>query len=299
MRPDTRGERRFALSLLLPAIALVAIFDYLPMYGLSIAFREFSWRVPFGGPPVGLANIRRLFGDPGFHHALSNTIRYALAGTVGVALTGIAVAVVFHIRSVAGGRPVFSTVVLAPSFVSWVIVSLLLSRLFTVRGWVNALLIRAGVLEQGVAFLTSASLFPVVFVGTSVWKHAGLMAFLSWMLLQQTDPDMRDAAALDGLGPLGTVLRVELASLRPQLVVLTLLIALLLFDSFGEQSLSIASAAIRSHADVVESYAYRIGIQRGRWAVGAAGSLVSALVRLPVVALLVASLVQPHRRRRR
>lgn len=299
MRPDERGERHLALLLLLPAIAVIAVFDYIPMYGLSIAFREFSWRAPFGGPLVGLANIRRLFDDPGFHHALSNTIRYGVVATTGVALTGIAVAVVFHLRSVTGRRPVFSTIVLAPSFVSWVIVSLLVSRLFTVRGWMNALLIHAGVLEQGIAYLTSASLFPVVFVVASVWKHAGLMAFLSWMLLQQSDPNMRDAAAIDGLGPLGTTLRIELVSLRPQLAALTLLVALLLFDSFGEQALSIASAAIRNQADVIESYVYRIGIQRGRWALGAAGSLVAALVRLPVVVLLVASFARPHRRRRR
>ncbi|TVQ24630.1 MAG: hypothetical protein EA383_10625, partial [Spirochaetaceae bacterium] len=147
-----------------------------------------------------------------------------------------------------------------------------------------------GVLEHGIAFLTHESVFPAVFVGASVWKHAGLMAFLCWMLLQQIDSDMRDAAAIDGLGPIGTTFRVELFSIRQQLYALTLFTALLLLDSFGEQALSIASAAIRSQADVIESYVYRIGIQRGRWALGVAGSLVSAAVRLPVVFLLAVTL---------
>lgn len=298
MRPDERVERQAALLLLLPAAVVVFVFEYIPMYGLTLAFREFSWHAPFRGVPVGMANIARLFGDPGFHQALANTVLYGVAATTGVALVGIAIALVFHVRSVYERRPVFSSLVLAPSFVSWVIVSLLLSRLFTVRGVVNRLLVGAGVVKQGVSFLTRESVFPILFVGTSIWKHAGFMAFLAYMLLRQINSDVRDAAAIDGLGPIRTAFRVELASIRPQLVVLTLLMGLLLLDSFGEQSLNIGSAAIRGRADVVESYVYRIGIQRGRWAIGTAGSLVAAMVRFPVVLLLLTSVAVSAERKR-
>ena len=295
MRPDARGEHQLAFWLLLPAVIVVAVFEYVPMYGLSIAFREFSWRAPFGGPPVGMDNIRRLFRDPGLRAALSNTIQYWLAGTAGVAVTGIAVAVMFHLRSTLLRRPVFSTVILLPSYVSWVIVSVLLSRLFEVRGPINEFLIRSGMLDRGIAYLTNTTVFPFIFVGSTVWKHLGLMAFVCWMVLQQTEADVRDAAAIDGLGPVGTVFRVELASVRVQLWALVLLVALILFDSLGEQALSIASAAIRNQADVVDSYVYRIGIQRGRWALGAAGSFVSSIIRLPIVLTLLLYLATRNR----
>ena len=152
-----------------------------------------------------------------------------------------------------------------------------------------------GLSATALPFLTTTGLFGAVFVITAVWKHAGMLAFVIWTFLQQSDSSIRDAAAIDGLGRVGTFVRIEIGMLRPQIVALTLLFMLLLFDSFGEQALSIGTAAVRSSADVIESYGYRISVQRGRWPLAVAASVVSAGIRAPVAALL---LIAAYRARR-
>lgn len=287
MRPGHRSELRLAGVLLMPALAALAVFQYVPMYGLTIAFREFSWRAPFRGPSAGMVHFSRLLQDPAFVRAVGNTVVYALAAGTLMAMGALVVAGVFHLKGTSNGKPSFSTLVMAPSFLSWVVVGLIVTRLLAFRGPVNRLLVATNLSATELPFLTTAGLFGAVFVMTAVWKHAGMLAFVIWTLLQQSESSIRDAAAIDGLGQVGTFLRIELGMLRPQVVALTLLFMLLLFDSMGEQALSIGTAAVRSSADVIESYGYRIGVQRGRWPLAVAGSVVSAVIRVPIAALLL------------
>lgn len=288
-------NRRFAYLLLVPSVCLILVFQYLPMYGLSIAFREFAWSTPLTAPLVGFANFHRLMRDPAFSQTLVNTLIYAAVGGALVAILGIAIAGTFHLKSLFARRPQFNSLLLAPSFISWVVVSVSVPRLFSSRGLINSLLVESGLTSTAVPFLTTAAPFQLLFVISTVWKHAGLMAFIAWTLLQQGKPEIRESAELDGLSSVGAFFRVELPILRVPVTTLALFFVLVLFDAFGEQALSLGNAAIRSHADVLESYVYRLGIQRGRWGMASAGAVVAAALRAPIAIALI--LVGVHARR--
>ena len=287
MRCANNSERRLAAVLLLPALAALAVFQYVPMYGLTIAYREFSWRAPFAGPSVGMEHFARLLQDPVFGQAVANTVCYALSAAALLGVGAVFVAGVFHLGAAPDRTLSFSTLVIAPSFLSWVVVSLLVTRLLAFRGPVNQLIIATNLSTTGLPFLTTSGLFGAVFVLTAVWKQTGILAFLIWTLLQHGDSSVRDAAAIDGLSRIGTFVLIELGVLKWQIAALVLLFVLMLFDSFGEQALSIGNAAIRASADVIESYGYRIGVQQGRWPLAVAASLIAALVRAVFAGVLL------------
>lgn len=182
--------------MLIPAIILVIIFNYIPLYGLIIAFEKYNPAMGFASPWVGWSNFDYLFRQPNFVRTIWNTLYIAVMKIVG----GIIVPVIFslllnEVRSTAVKRT-YQTVIYMPNFLSWVILAGVMIDLLSADGIVNTMLGLVGV--GPVSFLGDNNIFPWTMIISDIWKTFGFGTVVYLAALTGIDPGLYEAAIVDG-----------------------------------------------------------------------------------------------------
>ena len=191
-----RSCRSFYLMLLLP-VALVFVYSYIPMAGIVISFMDYKPALGFAGSRfIGLEHFRTLFNNPQFSQALENTVVIAFWKIV----FGLVVPVTFalllnEVRNTAYKR-VAQTVVYLPHFISWVLMSGIIIDFLSATGAMNQLLGLFGM--EPVLFLLDNKLFKPVLIVTDIWKSFGWGTIIYMAALTGVDPNLYEAAAIDG-----------------------------------------------------------------------------------------------------
>ena len=270
--------------MLLPGVIITVIFSYGPMYGLIMAFQDFSPTLGIGRSPWnGLDNFRWIFGQPAFVRTIYNTL---FISVLKIVLT-MAASVIFslllnEIRNIFFKR-VFQTIVYIPHFISWVVFAGILRTLLASNGILNQALVGMGF--DSVAFLTSPSIFPWTMIWTDVWKSFGFGTVVYLAAITSIDPELYESAVLDGAGRLKQALYITLPMLGPIIVLmLTLALGSVLSAGF-DQIVNLYQPVVFSTGDIIDTYIFRLGLQQGAFAVGAAVGLFRSVVALVLMSV--------------
>ncbi|MGG1553675.1 ABC transporter permease [Paenibacillus ferrarius] len=276
---------KYLYLLAVPGVLFFIIFKYLPMWGVAIAFKDYS---PYQGfldsPWVGFENFHRLFTNPDFFNLFRNTLAISLMSLFLYFPIPIMLAILLNELKNEIFKKLIQTIIYMPHFLSWVIIVgisfLLLSQ---GSGIINKLLVAGGF--PAIDFLTSPKLFWLLLTAQNIWKDAGWGTILFLAAIAGIDPQLYEAAKMDGAGRFRQMWHITLPSIRNVIVILLVLRIGHMMDVGFEQVLLMMNGAVSSVADVFDTYVYRIGIQQGEFSYSTAVGLFKSVTGLILVVI--------------
>ncbi len=276
---------RHLYLLALPGILYFLIFSYLPMWGVIIAFKDFRlFRGMAGSPWVGLAHFQFFFTSPNFPRLLRNTLLISALNLLFVFPAPIILALLLNeIRNVAFKR-VVQTISYLPHFISWVVVGGLLLYTFSQSvGAVNIALQRQG--AQPLVILGNRHAFLPLMVGTSIWKEVGWEAIIYLAAMAGINPELYEAATVDGASRFRRMLHITLPSITPVIVILLILQISSILNSNFLQLLILQGndASLYEVGDVIDTWVYRAGFLKSQMSLATAVGLFKGLVGLALI----------------
>lgn len=272
----------------LPMVVWVVIFAYLPLTGWIMAFQDY--RPQFGRLDqewVGFKNFRMFLEDPRFYDVLRNTLVMSALHIIFGFFFAISLAIILNeVRSRVFKRSI-QTVSYLPHFVSWVVVASIFYTVFSSdNGVVNNALMALGIIEEPVRFLAQPGLFRPMITLAQVWKEMGWNAIIYLAAITSIDPQLYEAARVDGLGRIGQIFHITLPGIRPTIILLLVLaIGGLLHIQGFEPVFLLGNSLTRSHADNLAVYAYRYGIGLTRYSLSTAISIFNSVVSIILLVL--------------
>jgi putative aldouronate transport system permease protein len=274
---------RYVYALILPGFIYFAVFKYLPIWGLTMAFENYN---PFGGISgsewVGFAHFAELLRDPHFYVLLRNTLAINLINLIFFFPIPIVLAVMLNEVRHDLFKKLNQSIVYLPHFLSWVvIVSLTFFVLSTDVGMVNKMLTNFG--GESVSFLTSPKYFWGILTAQNIWKEAGWGTIIFLAAVAGVDPQRYEAAVIDGAGRFQQIWHITLPAIRPTIVILLILRLGSIADVGFEQVLLMMNPLVNNVADVFDTYSYTLGILQGDISVGTAVGLFKGIVGLILV----------------
>jgi len=241
-----------------PALIFIFLFSYLPMFGTVIAFQDYSPRTMFASPWVGFRNFRLLVESPIVGRLITNTLGLnALFITATTFCSVVAALLLNEVRRVSYKRALQSVMFL-PFFMGWTIVSMVLFGLVDYQvGTVNSLLTKLGLAR--LLITDNAGAWPGILTIVRVWKGTGAGCIIYLAVLAGVDPQLHEAAAIDGASRWQRILYVSLPALIPVIVLLVLLdIGRIFFGDFGMiYALVGDKAQLYETTDVIDTYLLR------------------------------------------
>ncbi|SER48950.1 carbohydrate ABC transporter membrane protein 1, CUT1 family [Gracilibacillus ureilyticus] len=273
----------------IPFVAWVFVFNYLPVWGWTMAFQNYIPGKAFWEQEwVGLQHFIQLFQDERFFLALRNTLAMSFLGL----LFGFTIPIIFAIllNEVRNSffKRVTQTVTYLPHFVSWVVVAGIVTKMLSTDGGIiNDLLVGMGILDQPYQFMADGKWFWGIVTVSDIWKEMGWNAIIFLAAIAGLDPQLYEAAKVDGANRFRQIWHITLPGIRPTiLVVLILNIGHLIQIGFEKQML-LSNPLVIEYAEVLELYALNYGIGLGQFSYGTAIGIFNSVVS--IVLLLLAN----------
>ncbi|AEC02292.1 binding-protein-dependent transport systems inner membrane component [Parasphaerochaeta coccoides DSM 17374] len=281
--------------MLVPGVVLIFLFSYLPMFGLIIAFQNFSPRKGFlGSDFIGLNNFAYVLKIPGFWRVVCNTLLISIQKIVLNIIVPVFVALLLNELTLRRVKKVVQTIVYFPHFLSWVILAgLFVDILSPSEGFVNSLISLFG--GTPVFFLGDKNWFPFTMVLTDVWKEFGYGTIVYLATLSSIDPTLYEAAGIDGAGRLRQAFSITIPALMPTIMLMGMLSLGSILNAGGtlstagssgfEQIYNLYSPQVFETGDIIETLVFRLGLAGGQYSVATAIGLVKSLLSLVLMSL--------------
>ncbi|MDF2668175.1 MAG: binding-protein-dependent transport system inner rane component [Paenibacillus sp.] len=269
--------------IMVPGIVYFLVFKYAPMWGIVIAFQDYS---PFqgvrGSEWVGWMHFREMFTDREFYQVFRNTLLISLYKLIWGFPGPIILALMLNeVRHLMFKRTV-QTLAYLPHFLSWVIIGgILVNLLSPVTGVVNAMLGWFSI--EPIFFLADADWFRTVIVASDIWKEVGWGAIIYLAAIVSIDPQLYEAAVIDGAGKWQQIRHITLPSLLGTIIILFILRLGHVLDVGFEQIFVLYNSMVYEVGDVIETYVYRVGISQSEFSFSTAVGLFKSVIGLALV----------------
>ena len=265
----------------LPLLLFLIIFRYWPLYFLQIAFRDFRVSRPLENSNwVGFQYFQELFSTPGFWQAFCNTLIINLYKLlICFPLPIVLALLLMEIKSQRIRRPI-QTILYLPHFISWVVVANILTNLLAFNGGaINNLRELLGL--QPVMFLGAKEYFRGILVASDLWKEAGWSMIIYIAALAGIDPQLYEAAYIDGANRWQKLVYITLKEIMPVVTVMLILRVGAIFGGSFDQVQTLLNPQVLPVGDTLDTFVYRVGIGNSRYSYStAAGLFNSALSAL-------------------
>ncbi|MEK3912283.1 ABC transporter permease subunit [Paenibacillus sp. FSL H7-0331] len=274
---------KFLYLLALPGILYIIIFKYVPMWGIVIAFQDYSpYRGVMNSAWVGFEHFNRFFSNPDFMLLFRNTMAINILNLVFYFPLPILVALLLN--EVVGNKfkKTVQSIVYLPHFLSWVIiVGITILMLSRSDGVINNMIVALGFPK--VDFLTNPNLFWGLLTVQSIWKEAGWGTIIFLAAMAGLDPQLYEAARMDGAKRLRQMWHITLPGIRNVILILLILRIGNIMDVGFEQVYLMKNGAVSEVGDVFDTYVYRLGIQQGQFSFSTAVGLFKSVIGLVLV----------------
>lgn len=272
-------KHKFFYLLLIPGIVLLIVFAYKPMYGIVIAFKDYSPRAGIMGSKwMGFEHFQTLFELDKFWDAFENTLIVNLLKFVFGFPASIILAIMINAVKNKIFKNTIQTIVYLPHFVSWVVVSGIIFSLFDESsGSLYRLLTSMGV---EVNVFNDGKQFLALLVASDIWKEVGWGAIIYLAALSGISSDYYEAAQLDGANKIQQFFRVTLPQLMPTISIMIILRVGGLIGGGFDQIYNLYNTQVYKTADVLDTFVYRYGIQNGQFELGTAIGLFQNVINI-------------------
>ena len=270
--------------MIVPGIIFVLLFRYYPMYGVVIAFQDFSPAKGFlNSPWVGWANFEFLFTFPEFGRVFSNTIIIAVAKIVADQIGAIILALLLNEARHLFFRRTIQTMIYLPHFLSWIVLGGILLDILAPRGILNQAIGNFGVEPQ--LFLGSNNWFRGTIITSGFWKNVGFSTIVYLAALTAINPVLHEAAAIDGAGRFRRIWHITLPGIRPTIVLLAALSLGDVLQAGFEQILTLYNPAVYRTGEIIDTYVYRVGVVSAQYSLAGAVGLFKSFIGFILIVL--------------
>ena len=249
-------QSKYLILMILPAIVFYAIFNYLPMYGIVLAFKSFN---PIKGivasPWNGLDNFKEVFNDPNFWPVFTNTLIIGSVKIVIGFLGAVITALLLNELRMRKTKKTIQTIVTFPHFLSWIVISGFVFSLFAYHGAVNAMVEAAG--GQPIQFLRNKEFFFVIIFASDIWKEAGWGSIIYLATMAGIPQDQYEAADIDGATRLQKIWHITLPGIKPVAILLLIMSVGGVLSAGFDQLLNLTPHALEGKIDIIDTYIYR------------------------------------------
>jgi len=264
--------------MILPAIVVIVIFNYIPMYGIQLAFREFDFTKGFtGGEWVGLKYFDQFIHNYMFKDLMTNTITISLATIILGFPAPIIMALIINQVFWKRWKKTLQTTVYLPHFISMVVMVGLLNVLLSPETGVVGHLMKAIGLGD-INLLASEKTFVPVYVLSDIWQHAGWNSIIYLAALASVDPQLYDSAKIDGASRWQTIRYVDIPAIVPTMIILFILSMGNILNTGFEKIFLMQNPLNLPVSEVIATYVYKIGIISSQFSYSAAIGLFNTLI---------------------
>ncbi len=284
-RRITIFKRELPLYLMLiPGVVFAFIFCYLPMFGLVMAFQNYSPLRSFSGSEwVGLKNFQAMLALPTFWTVVRNTLVIASIKIVLRLLVPLIIALLLNEVVSKGFKRTAQTVFFLPYFLSWAVMGGILRELFEYDGTINALLQSMG--ADSIMFLGSNTWFPMIIIVSDVWKDMGYNMIIFLAAITNVDPALNESASLDGANRWDQTWHITLPTIRPIIVMMMVLALGSVLSAGQEQIMLLYNPMVYESSDIIDTLVYRTGLVNHQWSLSAAVGMMKSVISFLLVAL--------------
>jgi putative aldouronate transport system permease protein len=272
-------KRTWPLHLLLfPALIITLIYNYIPMYGAIIAFKNYKpWLGVFKSDWVGLEHFRYLFSFPDSKKVIINTLVIAFLKQSISIFVPVAFALLLNEVVKVAFKRVVQTLVYLPHFLSWVILGGIFIDILSVQGAIiNRFLVIFGI--HPIFFLGSNDWFRATLVVTDVWKEFGFAAIVFLSALAAVNPNLYVAAEIDGANRWKQVVFISIPAIMPIFAVVSILALGRIMNAGFDQIFNLYNPLVYETGDIIDTFVYRIGLEGRQYSFATAVGLFKSVI---------------------
>nr|WP_231581343.1 ABC transporter permease subunit [Domibacillus enclensis] len=264
---------------LLPAVLLTFVFKYVPMYGAVIAFKDYSpMKGIWGSDWVGLQHFQSFLTSPNFLDIFMNTLKLSFYGLVLGFPIPILLALMLNQVRRQRVKKNLQLILYAPNFISVVVITGMLFIFLSPNGMVNTMITL--IMDKPVAFMTEPEYFRSVYILSGIWQAAGWSSIIYVAALANVDPQLHDAATIDGASLLQRIWHIDLPTLKPVMAVLFILAAGGIMAIGFEKAYLMQTDMNIPSSEILPTYVYKVGLQAGDYAYSTAIGLFNSVINL-------------------
>ncbi len=274
-------KTKYLHLMILPGLIWYIIFCYGPMYGIQIAFKNFKLGLGIlGSPWVGLDNFIRFIEHPYFFRLVRNTFLISLYSLIFSFPAPILFALILNEVRAVRFKKFVQTVSYLPNFISTVaVVGMITMILSPSTGFVNNILTRLFGIEP-IYFMMEQRWFRTIYIASGIWQGTGWSAIIYLAALSGINPELYEAATIDGAGRFRQILAITLPGIRDTIVILFIISLGSLLSVGSEKIILMYNAMTLEVADVISSFVYRVGLLDAKYSYSTAIGLMNSIINL-------------------
>lgn len=271
--------------LLLPGLVFLIIFRYIPIFGNVIAFMDYNPYDASQNVWVGLKHFQDLLTRPQFLQVFGNTLYISILKMVCGFPVPIILALMMNEMKNLKFKKVAQTLLYLPNFISWVVLAgLIMNMLDPDTGLVTSII--NSISGEKIQVLTDTRYFVPMLIVTDIYKGAGWGTIIYFAALSGIDPQLYEAAEIDGARKWKQLLHITLPSITPTIVVMLILSCNNIVNAGFDQIFMLYSALVYSVADIIDTYVYRIGIQNADYSFSTAAGLFKSVIAFVMILIV-------------
>jgi len=275
---------KYYYLMLIPGLVWVFIYKIIPMFGILMAFEHFNpGKGIFGSPWVGLDNFKYMFQLNDSKTIFLNTIFIAFLKIIGNLIVPVIVALLLNELRLEGLKKGIQTIVYLPHFLSWVILAGIMLDVFAYHGPINA--IRTATGSQPIIFFAKAELFVPLVVGSDIWKEFGFNAVVYLAALTAINPELYEAAAMDGASRFQRILYITIPGIRAIIILMSVLSLRNVLEANFDQIFNLYNPLVYSTGDIIDTWVYRQGLLQMQYGLATAVGLLKSVVGFIMIGL--------------
>jgi len=258
--------------MMLPGMILMLVFGTYPLFiGFIISMQKF--RPAFGltkSSWVGLSNFKFMLSLPDSFDIFRNTLFIAIGKIILTQFLALFFALLINETKNIHYKRITQTIVYLPHFLSWVVLGLTFRNLLGTTGTINMVLLSLNIIKEPIWFLGNTTLFPIILIISEAWKEYGYAAIIFIAALTSIDPELYQAAAIDGAGRFKRITSITIPGILSTIIlVATLQIGNILNAGF-DQVYNLYSPIVFKTGDIIDTFVYRMGIVNAQYSVATA-----------------------------
>ena len=246
---------KYLIFMIIPAVIFYSIFNYIPMYGILMAFKNFKPKLGiFNSPWNGVDNFIKVFEEPKFWSAFQNTLIIGSVKIIISFLGAVLIAILLNELRMIKTKKTIQTIVTFPHFLSWVVVSGFVFSLFAYHGAVNSVIAALGGTRTN--FLADKGFFFGLIFASDIWKEAGWGSIIYLATMAGIPQDQYEAADIDGATRLQKIWHITLPGIKPVAILLLIMSVGGVLSAGFDQILNLGNPLIREDVNIIDTYIY-------------------------------------------
>ena len=277
-------QRQFLL-MSLPVVLYILLFTYVPLWGWTMSFQNFKITKSFLEQEwVGFYWFKFLFEDTQFLQTVRNTVAMSLINTTLGFITAIALALLLNEVKKVFFKRAIQTISYLPHFLSWVIVTGLVSSMLTTDGGaINSLLVSLGIIKEPVLWLSEPNYFWGIVGLTYVWKEVGWNTIIYLAAMTGIDPNLYEAADIDGCNRYQKMWRITLPCIKPTIIILLIMSIGRILDAGFELQFLLRNGLVMNVSDTIDIYVLTFGLSRNNYSLATAAGMFKNVVNISLI----------------